>query len=145
MCPSQKLFKVILRNREQEDRVSLTRRDIEKLMTSTCKSCNAVFLDFEGCCVLACANPTCKVNFCAWCLKPAERGENLHPHVQACASNPYRPSYYCTQEQYAVKVRERNSNRVRDLLRAVDDEHRNRCLANSAIAQLLRELQLRQL
>ena len=46
--------------------------------------CDAAFFDFSACCALACSNPECGKQFCAWCQCQQPNSQACHKHVTTC-------------------------------------------------------------
>ena len=67
----------------QQRRVYAAAAQLRELLNDKCPRCQAVFLDFTGCCALTC--PRCNCGFCAWCLQDC--GADAHQHVAGCRSN----------------------------------------------------------
>lgn len=80
----------------------------DRILSTCCPHCHAVFSDFEGCCALKCSNSECKYYFCAWCLDyPTTSTQECHQHVATCPGNvsrdqdPFYPeSFECVEEAW---------------------------------------------
>jgi len=65
------------------------RARLSELQTLHCPRCDrGVHMErsFDACFALRC--PSCPAHFCAWCLRPAAPGEDLHSHVLDCTEAP---------------------------------------------------------
>jgi len=65
------------------------RARLSELQTLRCPRCDrGVHMErsFDACFALRC--PSCPAHFCAWCLRPAAPGEDLHSHVLDCTEAP---------------------------------------------------------
>jgi hypothetical protein len=73
---------VLAKSGEEREVHQLVLKVREDVLNLKCPGCHAVFLDFDGCFALTCSVNTCKMAFCAWCLKAC--GDDAHAHVQKC-------------------------------------------------------------
>ena len=71
----------------------------DTMLTLHCPSCQAAFLDFNGCCAVECGGSGCNKYFCGYCLHPDQNSSTSHAHVRICAKNPRRGDYFCSQEE----------------------------------------------
>jgi len=65
------------------------------VLNMACPRCGMVFVDFDGCCALACRRPGCRANFCAYCLEDC--GRDAHPHVRRC---PHGYGWFPSQQEF---------------------------------------------
>ena len=56
----------------------------ERILTLRCPSCDAAFVDYNGCAALTCRRGA---HFCAFCLAETTH-DDAHKHVSRCAANP---------------------------------------------------------
>jgi HrpA-like RNA helicase len=68
----------------------------DNILTLRCPSCQAAFLDFNGCCAVECG--CCKKYFCGYCLNPDQNSSTSHAHVIQCKKNSRR-DYFCSQSE----------------------------------------------
>ena len=96
-------------NRARAEQAAETRAELERLaatsnavarlvqqiadddLTLKCAKCRCAFETFDGCYALRCANTSCRVQFCGWCLDHWNE-DNCHDHVATC-SQASAPGY----------------------------------------------------
>lgn len=70
----------------------------DNILTLHCPTCSAAFLDFDGCCAVACAGSGCGKYFCGLCLQPQANSSLSHAHVRMCPVNIGR-DYFCSKQE----------------------------------------------
>jgi len=71
----------------------------DDVLTLRCPTCHAAFIDFDGCCAVACGGSGCGKYFCGLCLQPHPNSSVSHAHVLKCPKNPHTNNYFCAQEE----------------------------------------------
>lgn len=69
----------------------------DNILTLRCPSCEAAFIDFDGCCAVACGGSGCGKYFCGLCLEPHPNSSVSHAHVRICVKNPHKGDYFCSR------------------------------------------------
>eukprot|EP00667_Euglena_gracilis_P000108 EG_transcript_108 len=95
---------------ERQRRVREARQHItESILNLRCPRCHQVFVDFTGCCALACSR--CPCMFCAWCGQDC--GRDAHGHVAKCPQKPAGIDVlFASQAQWAEQQRLRRQRLV---------------------------------
>lgn len=71
---------------------------VEKILTLSCPRCGQAFIDFNGCCALACSRQGCDCGFCAYCL--TDCGVDAHAHVANCPEGSSFGGVFCSQPTF---------------------------------------------
>uniref|UniRef100_A0A0K6SB32 non-specific serine/threonine protein kinase n=1 Tax=Chromera velia CCMP2878 TaxID=1169474 RepID=A0A0K6SB32_9ALVE len=135
----------------QEGAERKVREITEEILTLKCPRCRMAFVEFTGCVALNCANCFCR--FCAYCL--ADCGREAHGHVPECriaiaignrlgfrfGMFPDPPPPSTDRTRWNVFLRERQRDRVREVLRQLGEEERNE--ATRLLQPLLQERGIR--
>uniref|UniRef100_A0A0G4GWN8 Protein kinase domain-containing protein n=1 Tax=Chromera velia CCMP2878 TaxID=1169474 RepID=A0A0G4GWN8_9ALVE len=120
-----------LRKALMEDGAQRRVRDItEDILTLKCPHCRAAFLDFTNCAALTCRS--CNCGFCGYCLKNC--GSDAHDHVPRCPVarevgarlNIQFGMFPGSVEDWERFQKERQTDRVREVLRSLRAEERNK-------------------
>ena len=68
----------------------------EHILTLRCPSCQAPFVDFDGCSAVTCS---CGKYFCGLCLAPQSNSSVCHAHVHRCDKNPHNGGVFIMQPE----------------------------------------------
>ena len=111
-----------------EQRVRDGVEEVVRLMTHCCPSCDAQFIDFDGCFAVTCG--LCKRAFCAWCLLAC--GDDAHRHVARCEDN-LSGTVFGSQAQFAEAMRRLKQRRLDEWKRETKDDIRAAVLATPRV------------
>jgi hypothetical protein len=101
---------------EYQREVRSSKREVEELLTLKCPGCGTAFVDFQGCCALACSGPQCNVHFCAWCLTNCGDSASCHRHVASCPERPAGVNSFYGHGQWATFQKHRKVRLVQAAL-----------------------------
>ena len=111
---------------------AVRRRVVEDLLTTRCPRCKAAFGDFDGCFALSCGR--CGAAFCGWCLRDC--GEDAHPHVRTCGSNPRQGDLFGDKTAYFESGRRRAEAALRKMLAGFPDVTFRRAVVEACVVDL---------
>lgn len=93
----------------------MIRQRVLDALNVRCPVCDAVFVDFNGCCALTCQ---CGRAFCAFCQ--ADCREDAHQHVSSCPINPQAEagSVYCDLDAWKrTQIPRRKAKCISELMK----------------------------